>query len=588
MTATNLFSFIKEQVSILTVVQEFVTLRRAGGYWKGPCPLHSEKTASFTVSPQREIFYCFGCHQGGDVITFLSLMEQCTPLQAAQQLADRYQIEIPVHLTQNASPQLIEDKARYHSLCETVALWCHEQLAKNLAPRVYLSNRKIDSTRIMSYQLGYFPGGVAQMKQFLQAMAQENILAKDLIEAGIISQGQRALFSPFEERIIFPIADHLGRICGFGGRIFKPGDERPKYYNSRESNYFAKGSLLFGLNVAKKDIQKKERVFLVEGYMDCIAMNQHGYANTIATLGTACTQEHLNTLSRYTPHLSLLYDGDKAGKEAMLRITQLCWEATIDVSIIALEAGDDPASFLAQGKDLTPLIEQAQDIFAFFVRTQTTDFRRKTLQEKLSSVRKIIDIIAKISDSLKQDIILAQAAGELGIPFESLKNEINQSRTGKTEGPGEQEGSVIRANTISSLENKIFFSIMNNAQLLNKDNVEFLTTYLPQPLCAILKKVWAQVKNAMPLTFKEVFECLESSEQHSVSHIMVAFQDDMAPGAFDSLIEQLQKKHWKSIVHDIKLKLTAAKKEGNSEEVNELISTFTQLKKKMLEKDSSN
>lgn len=589
MQSTNLFSFIKEHVSILTVVQEFVTLKRAGGYYKGACPIHAEKTGSFTVSPQREIFYCFGCHQGGDVITFLTLMEQCTPIEAAKQLAERYNIEIPAHLAQNSSAQQTQEKARYHSICEAVSMWCHEQLSKNAAPRAYLANRKIDARSISNYQLGYFPGGIASMKQFLNAMAQQTILGKDLVDAGIINQGQRALFSPFEERIIFPIADHLGRICGFGGRIFKPGDERPKYYNSKENHYFSKGSLLFGLNVAKKEIQKKERVFLVEGYMDCIAMNQHGYANTIATLGTACTQEHLDALARYTRHLCLLYDGDKAGKEAMLRITQLCWQATIDISIIALESGEDPASFLWQGKDLNPLIEQAQDIFAFFVYTQTSDFNTKSLQEKLNRTRKIIDIIAKLGDPLKQDILLAQASSHLGIPFDSLKSELKRGLPHQASPANHPQNEIEpKEIPISSLENKIFFSIMNNAQLLSKDNVEFLTTYLPLPLCAILKKVWGQIEIAAPLTFKHLFDCLESSEQLFVSHIMVAFQDDTDPRAFESLVEQLQKKHWKSIVLDIKLRLTAAKNEDNSVAVNELITTFTKLKKKMLEKDSSN
>ena len=170
--------------------------------------------------------------------------------------------------------------------------------------------------------------------------------------AGILSESKNALYSPFEDRIMFPITDNLGRFCGFGGRTFMPQDERPKYYNSKENNFFTKGSLIFGLNVAKRDIQHKEIVFVVEGYMDCIAMAQHGYTNTVATLGTACTLEHLKQLSRYASYVYVLYDGDAAGQSAILRLTELCWNVNMDLKVIRLPRQEDPASFLAKGKAL--------------------------------------------------------------------------------------------------------------------------------------------------------------------------------------------------------------------------------------------
>ena len=320
-----------------------------------------------------------------------------------------------------------------------------------------------------------------------QDLAKQNVLVDDLLENHILARGKNILFSPFEERIIFPITDHLGRYCGFGGRIFKPNDSRPKYYNSHENDHFAKGHLLFGLDKAKKEIQKSGSAFLVEGYTDCIAMAEHGFANTVATLGTACTVDHLNALSRYAQQIYVLYDGDNAGQQAILRIGQLCWQASIDLKVICLPPAEDPASFLGKNLALEPLIQNAKDIFAFFIETIGTDFARKPLSEKLELTRRILEMIQKLDDPLKQDILLKNACTQLTIPFDSLKKElaapyycshrIKNSHQSHVSGPR-----AVKPDhpAITTLENKIFFSIMNNIQLINKENEEFLT-YLSSP-----------------------------------------------------------------------------------------------------------
>src|SRR5579872_61857 len=355
----NIFSFIKSRVTIWDVVNEYTTLKRAGSYWKSQCPFHHEKTASFTVSPDKEIFYCFGCHTGGDAISFIAQIENCSQLEAAHFLADRYNIDLPKNI--EVSEGNAEQKKHYFDVCHLVAQWCHLQLKKNPSATAYLTERGISAQQIDDFMIGYFPTGLSAINAFVHDLKRSNILVDDLIHATILAQGKTVLYSPFEDRIIFPIKDHLGRFCAFGGRIFKPQDTRAKYYNSRENEYFTKGSLLFGLDLAKKSIQKEGFVFLVEGYTDCITMVQHGYQNTVATLGTACTIAHLKLLSRYTPYVYLLYDSDKAGQQAILRLTQLCWQASMELKVVQLPTGQDPASFLAAGNDLAPRIQSAQD-----------------------------------------------------------------------------------------------------------------------------------------------------------------------------------------------------------------------------------
>lgn len=583
----NLFSYLKTRIAILDVAGEFTTLKKAGLYWKGQCPFHSEKTASFTVSPHKEIFYCFGCHVGGDVIAFMARMEHCSQMEAAKYLIDRYQVEVPSTLAADAAKSIDEGKHYFH-VCHTVAQWCHAQLLQSDSALAYLAERRISTQSINTYMLGYFPGGLAQMRRFTADLAKQNILTKDLLDAHILSQGKNILFSPFEERIIFPIADHLGRYCGFGGRIFKPNDTRPKYYNSHENDHFLKGHLLFGLDKAKKEIQKTETVFLVEGYTDCIAMAQYGHINTVATLGTACTVDHLTTLSRYAQQLYVVYDGDNAGQQAILRIGQMAWQASMELKVLHLPAKEDPASYLGKGLSLKPLISDAPDIFSFFIQTLGNGFATKPLGAKLELARKIIEMIQKLDDPLKQDILLKNASLQLEIPFESLKKELvsrgkrpvakplpEPPRAATLPEPPSQE--------IGPLENKIFFSIMNNIQLINKENEEFLISYLPQPLCDILKKLREEKQKVPNLGFIQFFESLDEHNQTYVSKTLLA-QNDGSSGLFEQLFVQLQKKHWKVIVNSIKMKLEAAKKAGDDAQIAQIMSDFADLKKKIIGK----
>ena len=187
----NLFSYIKSKISILDVVNEYTNLRRAGLYWKANCPFHQEKTASFTVSPHKEIFYCFGCHASGDAISFIAQMENCSPLEAANLLAERFNIELPAEIKRSTGDP--HKKDNYYALCAAFAKWCHEQCAKSPIALEYLQARTLTNESIDRFQLGYFPGGLKSVKSLIQAMQAQNIIAKDLIESHILEEGQRGI-----------------------------------------------------------------------------------------------------------------------------------------------------------------------------------------------------------------------------------------------------------------------------------------------------------------------------------------------------------------------------------------------------------
>lgn len=587
----NIFTFIKSRVSILDVIGSYATLKKAGHYYKSQCLFHNEKTASFTVSPHKEIFYCFGCHLSGDVISFIAKIENCTQLEAAQFLAERYQIELPETLN---SEQATVHKKKYYELCELISNWCFDALKKNNTVIQYLTNRNITQKSINYFQIGYFPGGLQSTKQFIHDMAKHHVLVEDLVNAHFLVSGKNILYSPFEERILFPIKDHLGRFCGFGGRIYKAQDTRPKYYNSRENEFFAKGALLFGLDLAKKEIQKQENVYLVEGYTDCVAMVQHGYANTVATLGTACTLDHLKQLARYAATVYVLYDGDKAGQQAVLRLANLCWQATIDLKVITLPAQEDPASFLSKSHDLKPLIEKSQDIFLFFIESLGAGYKNKGLSEKLQLTRRIIEPLAMIQDQLKKDILLAKASEMLDIPISSLKKGIAANQTNEQIERVAPEAELSKqilpkqppaAANLPKLEKKIFFAIMNNIQLLNRENAWYLITFLPQPLRDIVNILHKEKEKDPSLDFIHFFDTLSEIDQHFVSKILLEENQHIEEKTFDALLTQLQKNHWKVIVNDIKLKIEHAKKERKDEQVKELLNEFLNLRKKLIGKE---
>ncbi len=582
----NLFNFVKQHVQILTVVNEHVALKKAGHYWKGRCPFHDEKTASFTVSPHREIFYCFGCHMGGDLITFVTKIENCTPLDAVKQLADRYNLNLPETIAPPEKTGSADAKKRYFELCKIVAEWSHEQLEKHASIVSYLTKRGFTQESMEQFQIGYFPGGTRALKALIKYLNAHNFLVKDLLEVHLVQEGKGNLYSPFEQRIIFPIKDHLGRFCGFGGRVVKSTDERAKYYNSRENNYFQKGTILFGFDQAKKAIQKKGHAFLVEGYTDCIAMVQHGMNNTVATLGTACTLDHLKQLAYHARTVYLVYDADTAGQKAMLRLAELCWQVNLDLKTIFLPVGQDPASFLQKNGDFSGLTSQAQDILTFFLSSMGREFANKSLQEKLTGMRKIVEVLKNLDDPLKQDVLLQNAAAIFGLPFESLKEELTRVKAKGKTAPGlnmqaGQENKPILSD-ISPIEKKFACAILNDNRLLRRKEVARLVEYISPELQTVIEKIKAIQSPVDKDAFILFFDTLEYYEKQVVNQLLLSQEGQEEEDDFEHLLLLLEKMYWKKIVGSTKQQIARAQQEDNAKKVDEIVVSFLKLKKKLL------
>ena len=568
----DLFNFIKSNTSMLDVAQEYTTCKKTGSvYWKGCCPFHHEKTPSFTVSPDKNIFYCFGCHQGGDAIAFIAKMENCTQFEAAQFLAEKYNLQVPESIL--AHKQSSQDKDIF-ALHQCITQWCKAQLAKQVNIIQYLMNRGFTEKQIKFFSIGYFPGSPYAIQSLLTEARKSGFVAKDFIEANFLTEKQSSLYSPFQDRIMFPIKNHLGKVCGFGGRIYNENSQRPKYYNSKESPVFHKGKILFGFDAAKQSIKNENSVYLVEGYTDCIAMHELGYTNTVATLGTACTIEHLKTLARYAQHIFLMYDGDEAGQKAILRITELCWELDLELQVIQLPKNQDPASLLEAKKDIAPFLQQKNDIFSFFLQTTGKDFTQQPMKEKIAIASQILNLVFHVKNHIKQNILLLNASQILQIPLEILKHEYGQQNNGESN----LESSTRQKKL--TLEQQILVSLVTQPELLTDDYKTLLETGFPQRIQNIINRI---LQNEI-FTPETIESNLSEEEKTYIQELSISENFAPSPALFKQLMLQFHKKHWKSIVSHIKIKLIQANQEKNNAEIERLLKQFRTLKSKLIKK----
>ena len=331
---------VKSAAEILPLVEDYVRLRKAGGTYKGLCPFHQEKTPSFTVSPARGTFKCFGCGEGGDAIAFVEKLEQVDFVGAIETLAQRFGVQIEYEEISPEADRARKRKERLTQLMERATsfyervLWDSEQGA---FAREYLASRGLGEEVCRQFRLGYAPGGPTLTRRALQ----EGYTQEDLLAGGLVNRRGNDYFT---RRLVFPLADARGAVRGFQARKLHDDDPLPpKYVNSPESDLFKKGDLLYGLDTARQPIAKQDRAVVVEGNTDVLALRQAGFEPVVASMGTALTAQQLRELNRLTKRLFLCFDSDAAGQEATLRGMELAVAQDFDVQIVTLPKGTDPA-----------------------------------------------------------------------------------------------------------------------------------------------------------------------------------------------------------------------------------------------------
>ncbi len=436
-------SFIDDLVArnpIEDVVGQYVQLKRSGANYFGLCPFHGEKTASFSVAPNKQIYYCFGCHKGGGVINFIMEIENLSYPDAVRFLAKRVGMEVPEDEQYQSRYKAQE---RLWKLCREAARFFHETLMSDQGKqaRQYLTQRGLSKSTVTRFGLGFAPD---QWTALTDEMIRRGYTRQELMDAGLVvsreKNGKTSYYDKFRNRVMFPIIDLRGNVIAFGGRVMD--DSKPKYLNSPETGIFNKRKNLFALNIAKKS--KQGRIILCEGYMDTITLHQYGFDCAVASLGTALTEEQVNLLSKYTEQVVLTYDSDAAGQDATRRAIPMLEKAGIQVKILRMEGAKDPDEYLKKfGADrFAVLLQGSENQAEYRLQTLQRQYDLTSDEQKVEFLQKAAQLIATFPNAVEREVYAGRAAQAVGIGLEAMKMEVSRAykkRTNRAERRREQQ-----------------------------------------------------------------------------------------------------------------------------------------------------
>ena len=418
---------VRQKNDSVAVVSQYVKLTRKGSSYFGLCPFHNEKTPSFSVTPGKQMYYCFGCGAGGNVFNFIMEYENYTFGEALKHLADRAGVELPKIEYSREVREKAQERAELLEINKQAAQYFYYQLRteKGAQGYQYLTGRGLSEETMRKFGLGYsdkFGGG---LYQFLKSKGYGD---DRLRESGLFNVDERhGMYDKFWNRVIFPIMDVNNRVIGFGGRVM--GDGKPKYLNSPETKIFDKSRNLYGLNVARTT--RRKYLILCEGYMDVISMHQAGFTNAVASLGTALTSGHASLLKRYTQEVLLLYDSDEAGVRAALRAIPILREAGVNSRVVNLRPYKDPDEFIKNlgAEAFEERLEQASDSFMFRVSIAESEFPMEEPQGQNRFFERCAEMLLELKDELERNLyieaIVKKYRGQYGISVEDLRKRVN-------------------------------------------------------------------------------------------------------------------------------------------------------------------
>lgn len=406
---------------IESVVGGYAGLKRNGRDFVALCPFHSEKTPSFHIYTDTQSFYCFGCGAGGDAITFIKRIENLSYIEAVRLLAQRSGLEIPENTADKAAAEL---KKTIYAINRETANFYFRQLVSgsDKSGLKYFAGRRLKPETIKKYGLGYAPHGWDILGKHLRSLGYSD---KEMIAAGIrtLSRDEKSIYDTFRERVIFPIVDLRGNVIAFGGRIL--GDGIPKYLNTGDTAVFKKSRNLFSLNFAKNFSEK--RLILAEGYMDVIALNQAGFENAVATLGTSLTAEQARIMRSYADEVIISYDSDNAGQKATQRAINLLGDAGITARIIKMNGAKDPDEYIKKfgAQRFKMLLDNSDGAINFELEKCRNGLDTDTETGRVEFLKKTVRVLAQISNSLERDVYISKIAKENEVNIEVLRAQVN-------------------------------------------------------------------------------------------------------------------------------------------------------------------
>ncbi|MBE6942196.1 MAG: DNA primase [Ruminococcaceae bacterium] len=536
-------SFIDELVArnpIEDVVGQYVSLRRAGANMFGLCPFHGEKTASFSVAPDKGIYYCFGCHKGGGVINFQMEVEGLSYPDAVRALAKRAGMSVP---EDEQYQSRYRQQERLWALHKEAARFFHSQLYAPVGKQAldYALGRGMSKSILTTFGVGYAPDGWDNM---IRAMKAKGYTDRELIDSGLVTQSQKdktKIFDRFRDRLMFPIIDVRGNVIGFGGRIIKKDSEAAKYLNSPETLIFNKRKNLFGLNLAKKS--KQGFLILVEGNVDVVALHQFGFDNAIASLGTSLTEEQAALMTRYADQIVLIYDGDKAGQNATQRAIPILEKAGLHVKVLQIEGAKDPDEFLHKyGADrFKLLLEGSANRVEYQLNAIALKYDTRQDDQKVKFLQESADLIATLGSAVQREVYAGRVAEKAKISLDAMKLEVDRAFKRRTNKEKKQQEKIdlsparnlqpksrnIRYDNMKSAmaEEGIIAQALRDPALLDKTGNLQDTAFSSE----LLGRVYKMLKQRHDQGLEVSLAVLEDLNQDEMSHMVGVLQRHDGP-----------------------------------------------------------
>jgi DNA primase len=419
---------IKSKLNIVDVLGEYIRLERAGANYRANCPFHNEKSPSFMVSEDKQIWHCFGCQKGGDIFGFVMEIEGLEFREALKLLAEKAGVEL-----KKMDPKQTEQKNKTLDILELATKFYQAHLLQTVAGKkiiAYLHERGIDDESIKNFRLGYAPNG---WKNTLNFLVKKGFTPAEIAKTGLLVESQKnpadKYYDRFRDRIMFPIADTNGKIVGYSARVAPGGDEsQAKYVNSPETEVYHKSKILYGINRAKGEIRQVGSVLLVEGNMDVIAAHQAGLKNTVAVSGTAMTQEHLNIIKRYTDNIKMCFDMDNAGELATKKSIKLCFEKEVNVFVVQLPGEKDAADLAKNNPEvLRESVAQAKPAMEYFFAKTFAKYDKEKVEDQKKITEELLDMIGYLANGVEKNHWLKKMALELNISDSILTDMLKKA-----------------------------------------------------------------------------------------------------------------------------------------------------------------
>jgi len=573
----ELINRISEEADIVEVIGEYLPLKKAGKNYKALCPFHEERTPSFVVSPEKQLFHCFGCGVGGNVFTFLMRWEKISFPEAVRMLAEKMGIPIPAQGNRKESLW----KEELYGLNEEIVLYFQQNLWKNKVARGYLKDRGFDEETLNVFRVGYAPSS----EEFLKFCRKKGFSFERLRDLGLILPSKRGkgYYAYFRDRIIFPVFTPQGKVCGFGGRVLD--SSLPKYLNSTQSPIFDKGKILYGLNFNKEEIRRKGEAILVEGYTDVLALYQAGIRNAVASLGTSLTHSQTRLIRRYADAIFIAYDQDRAGVAATLRGIDLLLEVDLKVRIISLPEGADPADLLTEEKKelFIKKKDEALPYFDWRLNLEIPQGRTLEAEDKIRVIKALFPTLSKIKNEIKLRELIRKLAYRLdldeslvGMELESFKKKVKFSLSELPKTGNEQE----------KMEEMLLRLMLSDTEIAKMVKERWSEDYFNNPSYkAVAQRVISLVEKG-EMSFSALINQLR---EENLSSLVSSFSlsEDFFKGSDKKrivldIIEALYRNRGQRKIEELRRKIKEEEEEGKEEKVREYLNELIRLKKQIL------